>query len=117
MITVCHCNLDAVEIATEIAIKRGSDNSKGLALFAALVAKGLYAPVAHLEPGTFVDAHRATNHGGRVWDEQQANGVTVLPAPHGHRHRSTSIGDILLQDGIGYLVDRKGYTQLGPITI
>lgn len=117
MITVCHCNLDAVEIATEIAIKRGSDNSKGLALFSELIAKGLYAPVAHLECGEFVDAHRGTNHGGRIWDEQPASGLTVLTAPHGHNHRSTSIGDILLRDGIGYLVDRKGYTPLGPITI
>jgi hypothetical protein len=49
MITVCHCNLDAVEVATEIAIKRGSDNSRGLGLFSELIAKGLYAPVARLD--------------------------------------------------------------------
>jgi len=66
-----------------------------------------YNLVAAVDSTDLNDGFHLTNHIESDW--QDNDNVTALPG----RHRSTSVGDLIVSDDTTYIVDRVGFTKLG----
>lgn len=75
----------------------------------AAYTEGFYKHVATLD-GTLDDAFRLTNHITESWTSNE--GVDVMPGGH----RSTSVGDIIEQEGAFFFVDRFGFEKLEALS-
>ena len=71
-------------------------------------ARGLsFDLVAEVEGDDLDRAFAATNHIDRDWSENPD--VKVMTA---NQRRSTSVGDLVVREGVTFVVDRMGFTEL-----
>lgn len=68
-------------------------------------------PVAVFDGNDLEMAYERTNHITSEWTKTGAADMEVL---NGEMHRSTSVGDIMINDEGRWLVDRVGFTRVLP---
>jgi hypothetical protein len=80
--------------------------------FARLIGEGIYKPVALLNVERVEEAFRYTNSVEDHWSNEARDAGKLMSLPNGDRHRSTSIGDIIVADGVAQIVIAIGYRPL-----
>jgi hypothetical protein len=84
------------------------DAEKKEAMCRLLWSRGHYDSVAQIDSDNLRDAFYLTNHIDEDWMESRDPRLTVM----GSNHRSSSVCDVMVKDGVYYYVDRVGYVEM-----
>lgn len=105
MITVLHLDYDAAGMSREERLQVCCDGKLEAVKHA--FKQGYYRSVAEVNAEKLEEAFQYTNNIETQW---RFNPQVICPAGEGKR--STSVGDILIADGIHFMVDKYGFSPV-----
>jgi hypothetical protein len=118
MLQVYHFNRDRISRDDLFEVMMGTRNNEGaIDLYKRLWADGAYDLVGEVEGSSLEDAWLKTQNDIQTssWSLEPLDGAKAIGLADGIGHRSSMMGDIVVADGVMFVADMVGFTEIGPL--